>query len=347
MSKNLDSIINNQENVSIFGTGSLGVIAHEFLSNIGIKVTNFYDNDKNKHNTMLCGCEISNPDLIPEKKQLIIIASTWKSQIIQQLKEMSYEYYTFIDILGIEKEYESWKENKKNHQLNLEFFQKNTQNISKWSVPKLIKNSNEAWAKKLTKLYDKDTSFPASLSPAAGELYRSLILNMAPRLIVEIGVFMGASTIWAASALKDLGGNGHICSIDLFNKEMEENHIEYVQHTLESAEISDMVTLLQLNSCLDFEKFVEHLAGKKIDFLFIDGDHTPRGARSDFLKFNEHLSTGGYILLHDVFPEYCGWEGPAFVIDKYIRKNHCYELCQIYTTPNNYGMALIRKIREK
>lgn len=346
MGKNLNEIVNSCKSVSIFGAGSFGIVAYEYLISCGIKVVNFYDNDENKHNTIFCGCEVLNPNLIIEKKPLIVIASTWEKQIEEQLKDMNYEDYTNIDILGFEKEYKVWKTNRKSSESNLEFFQKNTKNLTKWNIPNLIKNSNEIWAKELVKIYDKDISFPASLSPVAGELYRSLILNIAPKVIVEIGIFMGVSTIWAASALKDLEIEGKIYSIDLFNnKKIDENHFEYVKNIMKLAKVDDIVNLFQLNSYIDFNKFIPNLDNKKIDFLFIDGDHTPRGATLDFLKFNDYLSVGGYIMLHDIFPEYCGWEGPAFIIDRYIKNSENFELCQIYTTPNNYGLALIRKIK--
>lgn len=346
MIRSLDEIVKSCENVAIFGAGSFGIVAYEYLTNCGIKVINFYDNDQNKHNTIFCDCEVLSPELILQNRPLLVIASTWEKQIVEQLKNINYDKYTFIDILGFEEEYKTWGKSKKTSDSNLEFFQRNTKNILKWDVPKLIKNSNEIWAKELVNIYEKDISFPASLSPSAGELYRSLVLNIAPKTIVEIGIFMGASTIWAASALKDLEIDGKIYSIDLFNnKKIDENHFEYVKNIMKSAEVSDIVNLFQLNSYIDFEKFIPNLSNRKIDFLFIDGDHTPRGVTLDFIKFNDYLAIGGYIMLHDIFPEYCGWEGPAFLIDKYLKNSENFELCQIYTTPNNYGLALIRKIK--
>lgn len=346
MNKSLDEIVKSCENVAIFGAGSFGMVAYEYLISCEINVVNFYDNDENKYGTFCCGCEILNPNLILEKKPLIVIASTWEKQIIEQLNEMNYENYTNIDILGFEEEYKTWKKSRSSSDLNLDFFQRNTKNLLKWNIPKLIKNSNEIWAKELVNIYEKEISFPASLSPVAGELYRSLILNISPKIIVEIGIFMGASTIWAASAIKDLGIDGKIYSIDLFNnKKIDENHFEYVKNIMKRAEVSDVVNLFKLNSYIDFEKFIPNLSDEKIDFLFIDGDHTPRGVTLDFLKFNEYLAVGGYIMLHDIFPEYCGWEGPAFLIDQYVKNSKNFELCQIYTTPNNYGLALIRKIK--
>ncbi|PRN00885.1 class I SAM-dependent methyltransferase [Aliarcobacter cryaerophilus] len=346
MNKDLNEIINNRKNVSIFGAGSFGFQAYEYLTNCDIKVIDFYDNDKDKHGELFCNCEVLNPNLILKNKPLLVIASTWEKEIVEQLKIMNYENYTFINILGFEEEYRDWIKHRKNSDYSLEFFQKNTKNLSKWSIPKLIRNSDEVWAKELVKIYDNEISFPASLSPVAGELYRSLILNIAPKIIVEIGIFMGVSTIWAASALKDLEIDSKIYSIDLFNNtKINENHFEYVQNIMKSAEVSDIVSLFKLNSFIDFEKFIPNLSNEKIDFLFIDGDHTPRGVTLDFLKFNEYLAVGGYIMLHDIFPEYCGWEGPAFLIDQYIKNSKNFELCQIYTTPNNYGLALIRKVK--
>ena len=323
-----------------------GLQIYNELKGKGIHIINFYDNDISKHNTKFMGVEILSPDLLIKNNPFLILATTWEKEVINQLQEMCFNNYISISHYGIKDLYDEWIINKQLSNHGFEFFQENEKNISKWNVPKLIRNSNERWAIILNEIYNNKVSFPASLSPAAGELYRSLILNIAPKIIVEIGIFMGASTIWSGSAILDLEINSKIHSIDLFsNNSIDKNHYAFVENKIESAGLSNIVELHKLNSYVDFEEFVPHLENQKIDFLFIDGDHEPRGVTLDFLNFTKYLSIGGYILFHDVFPEYCGWEGPAFVIDKYIKDSDSFELCQIYTTPNNYGLALVRKIK--
>jgi hypothetical protein len=81
-----------------------------------------------------------------------------------------------------------------------------------------------------------------------------------------------------------------------------------------------------------------------IDFLFIDADHGIKGCVEDFNLFHPHVSHGGYIMLHDIYPDKCGWDGPRFVIDNYIKNSTDFEFIEPATRPHNFGMALIRKV---
>ena len=45
---------------------------------------------------------------------------------------------------------------------------------------------------------------------------------------------------------------------------------------------------------------------KKVDLLFIDGDHSLIGVYRDFLGWSVHLNQNGAVLFHDVDPEYRG-----------------------------------------
>ena len=42
------------------------------------------------------------------------------------------------------------------------------------------------------------------------------------------------------------------------------------------------------------------VAGKKLDFLFIDGDHSYVGVRKDFEMYSSLVRKGGVIALHDI-----------------------------------------------
>lgn len=46
------------------------------------------------------------------------------------------------------------------------------------------------------------------------------------------------------------------------------------------------------------------LAGRKIDFLFIDGDHEYNGVSKDFHSYRQLVATNGVISFHDIVPDY-------------------------------------------
>jgi predicted O-methyltransferase YrrM len=47
-------------------------------------------------------------------------------------------------------------------------------------------------------------------------------------------------------------------------------------------------------------KLLEILDGRKIDFLFIDGDHSYRGVKKDFQQYSPLVKQRGLIVLHDI-----------------------------------------------
>src|SRR5439155_18420074 len=44
------------------------------------------------------------------------------------------------------------------------------------------------------------------------------------------------------------------------------------------------------------------LNNRQIDFLFIDGDHSYQGVKSDFSTYSPLVAEGGMIALHDIVP---------------------------------------------
>jgi hypothetical protein len=81
-----------------------------------------------------------------------------------------------------------------------------------------------------------------------------------------------------------------------------------------------------------------------IDFLLIDADHGIKGCVEDFELYHPLVAPGGYIMLHDINPDKCGWDGPQFVIDNHIKNSADFELIELATSPHNHGIALIRKL---
>ncbi len=49
-----------------------------------------------------------------------------------------------------------------------------------------------------------------------------------------------------------------------------------------------------------FERVKKSLNGRQVDFLFIDGDHTEPGVRSDYEMYSPLVRSGGIIAFHDI-----------------------------------------------
>ncbi len=225
-------------------------------------------------------------------------------------------------------------------------------------IPEDLKNCTSPWAVTLVKMYQEKFTWPAALPAAQGEFLRNLVCNTDPKCVLEIGCFIGVSSIWMASGLEQLGNRGTIHSVDLFNDIMPGAHthyrylhkpLEYAQSCAAAAQLSHRIKFYKTDS-REMGKKVDEIIGEPIDLLFIDGDHTIEGCLSDFILYYPHVSIGGYIVLHDIYPESCGWDGPRYVIDNFIKDSPHFELVEIETTASSYGehgkygMALIRKL---
>ena len=53
-----------------------------------------------------------------------------------------------------------------------------------------------------------------------------------------------------------------------------------------------------------FNKVASILENRKLDLLFIDGDHSYEGVQKDFLLYRQLVKEGGHIAFHDIIPDY-------------------------------------------
>lgn len=125
------------------------------------------------------------------------------------------------------------------------------------------------------------------------------VYELQPQVIVEIGTkFGGTFMIWneVSTGLKisiDLveGIHGGVSrnETDLRNLKFKEKY-------------GDSCIFIEGNSHdqSTYDLLVEHLNGKTIDFLFIDGDHTYEGVKRDYEMYSELVSDNGYIGFHDI-----------------------------------------------
>lgn len=128
-------------------------------------------------------------------------------------------------------------------------------------------------------------------------------------VIVEIGSFLGASTI--ALALACLGTNKTVISIDTFkgnNSDFQngkngvswhgKSYFELFKHNLRRYGVEQCVFPI-----IDTSENVAQNWDYDIDLLFLDGSHSSLGAKNDLFGFYPFLKDGGILQIHDVLPD--------------------------------------------
>ena len=126
--------------------------------------------------------------------------------------------------------------------------------------------------------------------------------------IVEIGSFKGRSTVMLAKVAGHYG-LGPIVSIDPHTHNLSTESdgstlpstYEEFQASLRNAGVSEHVEIHHA-----FSTDVSPTWKRDIRFLWIDGDHTYEGAKSDFDGFFPFLVSSGVVALHDALNNFAG-----------------------------------------
>jgi predicted O-methyltransferase YrrM len=232
-----------------------------------------------------------------------------------------------------------------------------------WHFPGFLSGSDAPWVRELRALYAEPIAFPASISPEAGLLLHSLVLNLRPRVAVETGTFVGASTIWIAGALEEsakrksqsadeteaarLPAPPFLHAFDEFGPiapaawrtaAFDGDRRAIVKERLERAGLADRVVLHAGDSGTLLLTARDDLKGAGgVDFALLDADHSVEGVTRDLWALEPVLNTGGYIILHDTIPEQCGdYPGPRHVVDHVNEiAQGLYEKCEVHLAPLN------------
>lgn len=140
----------------------------------------------------------------------------------------------------------------------------------------------------------------------------SRIVNLAQpgSLFVEIGSWKGKSSVFMAEKIKESGKNIEFYVIDTFDG-TENEHEDYDE--IKNKNLYD-VYLKNIEPLKSYIKTVKgssldvhaQFNNNSIDFLFIDGDHTYKGVRSDLENWFTKVKAGGIIAGHDYTEPTCG-----------------------------------------
>lgn len=116
------------------------------------------------------------------------------------------------------------------------------------------------------------------------------LLEHKPKCVVEIGTKYGGTTYFLASLLPE----STIYTIDLPRTNPESIGLVKARNMW-----MDALFPYRVHFVAEDSKVVAPLF-KNIDFLFIDGDHTYEGVKSDFELYKDGVKPGGLIAFHDI-----------------------------------------------
>jgi len=128
--------------------------------------------------------------------------------------------------------------------------------------------------------------------------------------LLEIGSFMGKSTVLLSMAAGKATGNPRIVAVDPLTQPAKTDpdvagnqpSRDHFFANLKKAGVETEVEFYEMLSCELAKTWV-----KPLRMLWIDGDHTYKGVLSDFENFAPHLIPGGIIAMHDMMH---GFRGP-------------------------------------
>ncbi|MBU3718093.1 MAG: class I SAM-dependent methyltransferase [Actinobacteria bacterium] len=139
--------------------------------------------------------------------------------------------------------------------------------------------------------------------------------EMPGRPFLEVGSYCGRSTVWLGDAAEQSGTV--LFAVD-HHRGSEENQAGWEWHdeSLVDPAVGLMDTLPHFRHTIwkaDLEKVVIGVVGASplvarhwttpLAFLFIDGGHGVEPARLDYELWTSHVAVGGYLAIHDVFPD--------------------------------------------
>jgi len=164
-----------------------------------------------------------------------------------------------------------------------------------------------------------------------------IVIQTDPKIVVEIGTKKGGTLfLWSRITMAK-----KIISIDLPGGEFGGGY-HYKKKRLYENFASDKPTqiiLIQKDSHIQETKslLIKYLNDDKIDFLFIDGDHTYEGAKQDYEMYAPLVNKNGIIVFHDIVPR----SNSTYQVNKFwdeIKNNYRYK--EIIENPKQTSMGI-------
>jgi predicted O-methyltransferase YrrM len=124
----------------------------------------------------------------------------------------------------------------------------------------------------------------------------NILARRSPKYVLEIGTWDGGTLfLFAQIAAPD----ATVISVDL-PEELARWRIPFFKSFAKSPAQNVVVLRSDSHKMETVEKIRKIIGPHKLDFLFIDGDHTYEGVKKDFEMYSSLVGTGGLIAFHDI-----------------------------------------------
>lgn len=90
------------------------------------------------------------------------------------------------------------------------------------------------------------------------------------------------------------------------------------------------------------EKVENELGGEKVDFLFIDGDHTEAGVEADYNDYHHLVRSGGIIAFHDIVEKQAIPSNQVYYFWKRLKETANTEEFVNNPDQTGYGIGIVR-----
>lgn len=152
----------------------------------------------------------------------------------------------------------------------------------------------------------KITDKAAGVNPGDRRALYYLIRHLKPKTVLEIGTHVGASTVHIVAALRKQPGIGsfRVDTVDIYDVNdpivgpWVTRHSTHPPAELMRALGCDAAVTFHAKDSLDYMS----VCTRKFDLIFLDGDHAAARVYREVPAALKLLNPGGYILLHDYFP---------------------------------------------
>lgn len=157
-------------------------------------------------------------------------------------------------------------------------------------------------------------NIPSSVTLEAGTLLYDLVRTLKPDTTLETGMAYGISTLFICQAHRDNGAGCHT-AIDPFQ---EKTFKSIGLANIERANLKDVLRFYQAPS----DEVLPQLCAQyeRLDFAFIDGNHSFDYALVDFFYIDKLLNIGGHIAFDDL------WIPAVRKVVSFVLKNTPYKL---------------------
>jgi cephalosporin hydroxylase len=121
-------------------------------------------------------------------------------------------------------------------------------------------------------------------------------------IFVEIGVHMGGSFFFIGECFRQAGKEVLGIGIDIFDQKYHKTTKMLPDKAVAALQPLFPYILIEGDSHKEatLKKLKQYLNNKKVDFLFIDGDHTPAGCMQDYKMYGPLVRKGGLIAFDDI-----------------------------------------------